>query len=365
LIEPKRNGRAPLRRILLRILVLVACGGALVWTVLWLGPARIATAVKEADPFWLALSALFVAVRYLVWAFKWHAMLWRRGRVGFGSSLANVLAGVFVNLTTPTAKLGGGFVRAALLSRRTGWGFATSYGWALADQFTNVLGNIMLGGVFMLAAAAKLPAGSVRTVLVVLGGAALAGPAAMVALRGWAWRRVQAAGHASRVARLAPKRWRAKADAAEGAWLHRLLEPLLHTGASRRVVPQDLGLAAFSCSFLALSHACALRAVGLDLSLVEAGAAVVLAGFAGTLAGTAGGIGATELALIGVMGKLNLPPEAAAAGALLHRAAYYFVSLIWGAFGLVAEGRYGKAAVASLAAGDPQPAAASAESGRS
>lgn len=360
---PERSGSAALRRVLLRVLVLAACVGALVWTVLWLGPGRIQSAVREADPCWLALAALFVAVRYLVWGFKWHAMLLRRGRVGFGSSLANVLAGVFVNLTTPTAKLGGGFVRAALLNRRTGWGFATSYGWSFADQFTNVLGNIVLGGVFMLASAGKLPAGRVRTVLLVLGSAALLGPAALVALRGWAWRRVEAAGQASRIARLAPKRWRTRADATEGAWVHRLLEPLLRTGASRRVVPQDLGLAAFSCSFLAASHACALRAVGLELPLVEAGAAVVLAGFAGTLAGTMGGIGATELALIGVMGKLNLPAEAAAAGALLHRAAYYFVSLVFGAVGLVVEGRYGKATPLPAAGEpDPQPVGASAKS---
>jgi len=141
---------------------------------------------------WLALAVFFVGVRYLVWGFKWWWMLRRRGRVGFGASLSTVLAGVFVNLTTPTAKLGGGFLRAALLDRRTGWGFASSYGWSFADQFTNVLGNIVLGGVLMLATAAGLPGGPARAFLVSLGTAALVGPAFLVhsaAGRGAVWGR--------------------------------------------------------------------------------------------------------------------------------------------------------------------------------
>jgi len=52
-----------------------------------------------------------------------------------------------------------------------------------------------------------------------------------------------------------------------------------------------------------------------------------------------GGIGATELALIGVLGRLDVPQDAAAAGALLHRSAYYAVSLGLGALALALEGR--------------------------
>ena len=177
--------------------------------------------------------------------------------------------------------------------------------------------------------------------MLVLGSLALAGPAILVALRGWSWRRV----HASRVVpwltRLASGRIR---DTTGGTtsedWIRPVLQPLLHEGATWRVVPQDLGLAALSCSFLCLSNACALRAVGIQLPFVQAASALILAGLVGTLAGTVGGIGATEVALIGMLGRFDVPPDAAAAGALIHRSAYYAVSLGLGALGLFLESRF-------------------------
>jgi uncharacterized membrane protein YbhN (UPF0104 family) len=68
------------RRFLIRLLILAACVGALIWTVLWLGPRRIAAAARDADPAWLALAVFFVAVRYLVWGFKWWWMLRAAGK---------------------------------------------------------------------------------------------------------------------------------------------------------------------------------------------------------------------------------------------------------------------------------------------
>jgi len=254
--------------------------------------------------------------------------------------VTNVLAGVFVNLTTPSAKLAGGFVRAAFLNRRTGWGFAPSYGWSFADQFTNTLGNIVLGGIVMLAASPWLPHGSTRTGLLILGSLALVGPLALVALRGWAWKRVESLGAIPWISRLASRRLRGRAQAqAEVDWIRPVLTPLLHEGKAWRVVPQDLGLAALSSVFLCVSNACALRAVGVHVPFLQAAAALIVAGFAGTLSGTIGGIGATELALIGMLGRFNVPPDAAAAGALLHRSAYYAVSLGLGAVALLLEGK--------------------------
>ena len=347
MFPPEAGERAVgVRRWLVRLVILGACVGALVWTVIWLGPAKIAAAARAADPGWLLLAVALVGLRYLVWGFKWWLMLRRRGAFGFGASLTNVLAGVFVNLTTPSAKLAGGFVRAAFVNRRTGWGFAPSYGWSLADQFTNTLGNIVLGGIVMLSAGPWLPPGSTRTGLFVLGTLALAGPLALVALRGWAWRKVDATGGGPWLRRLAARRFPGRTEAAPGDWIRPVLRPLLHEGTFWRVVAQDLGLAAFSCSFLCLSNACSLRAVGVEVPFFQAAAALILAGFAGTLSGAMGGVGATEIVLIGMLGRFHVPAEAAAAGALLHRSAYYAVSLGWGALALLLESRRKEPSVA-------------------
>ena len=113
------------------------------WIVASLGPRRILQIAAQADPLLLGLSILPIVGRFLIWGVKWTLMLRRNGPIGFRITFRALLAGVFVNLTTPTAKLAGGFVRAALIHRRTGWGMATAYGWSFADQVTNLLGNLV------------------------------------------------------------------------------------------------------------------------------------------------------------------------------------------------------------------------------
>lgn len=334
-----------MRRWVVRALVLTACLAALAWTISSLGPRRILEAGRGADPGWLVLAAAAVVARYAVWTVKWRTMLRREGPFAWGASFRTLLAGVFVNLTTPTAKLAGGFVRAAMVHRRTGWGFARSYGWSFADQFTNSLGNVLLTGALCLATAATIPRGGPdRSALLGLGAAAVTGVAVVVSLRGRAWRLASRPAAARWLGRLTPARYRLdEPDGAKAGWLEPTLAPLLFVGRTRRVVPTDLGLAAASLACLCLSQACALRAVGLDVSLLRASVATVLAGFAGTVAGTVGGIGATELALIGIYGRMDVPADAAAAGALLHRASYYAVSLGLGGAALAAEGRGARA----------------------
>ncbi len=325
---------------LVRSLILVACLAALAFTIGSLGPSRVMGALSGADPRWVLYSALAMVARYAVWTVKWAIMLARRGEVGIAWVARSLLAGVFVNLTTPTAKLAGGFVRAALVRRKTGWGMAESYGWSLADQVTNTLGNIALGGVLLLGAVRVLPPGTVRGPFLALGIVSLAGVAATLLLRGWAWKQVRRPAAARWLARVTPARSRIQGpDGPAAGWVEPVFSPLLEVGKTGRVATVDVGLAALSCSFLCVSNACALAAVGVDASLVLSGAATVLAGFVGTVAGTVGGIGATELALIGLYDQMGLPPESAAAAALLHRAAYYAVSLALGGAALLWEGR--------------------------
>lgn len=330
-------------RFLLRLVIVLACLAGLAWTVRSLGPERILAAAQSADRGWLAASVLAMVARFAVWTVKWRTMLLREGSFGWLDSARTLMAAAFVNLTTPSAKLAGGFVRAAMVARRTGWGFARCYGWAFADQFTNTLGNVTLSGIVCLGAISAWPDPFQRRVLAGLGIAALVGVTVMVSLRGFAWRQVRRPGVARSLARFTPARFRVDSkDGERAAWIEPVLAPLLHVGATSKVVPRDLGLAALSCSFLCVSNACALEAVGLHVAILPAAAATILATFLGTMATTPGGIGATELALIGLYAHLRVPPEAAAAGALLHRAAYYLVSLAGGGLALAAEGRFKK-----------------------
>lgn len=319
----------------MRLLVAVACLAAVAWVVSSLGPRRVAAVALRADPIWLALSVVPVAGRFLIWGLKWSRMLRRHAPVPFGLALRVLIAGTFANVTTPTAKLAGGFVRAALLRRRRGWDPATAYGWAMADQITNVAGHLMLCGLLALAVGLTPAAGGMRAAFLGGGGLALAGIGLAAALRGWAWRRIDSSRLAARMVRLIPERFRGT----DGEGLpQRIFHPLLREGGAATFLG-DAASAGASFASLALANAMVLRALGVETPLLLVAAAVVAGYFAGVAVGAWGGIGVTEAALTALFVQLGVPAEQAAAGVLLHRATFYAVVLISGGLALWYEGR--------------------------
>lgn len=317
-------------RQILRLLILAACVAALAWAISTLGPRRVLRAALQADPLWLALSALPVAGRFFIWAFKWQRMLAREAPVRYAVCLRLLAAGSFANLATPTAKLAGGVVRGLFLHRREGWRMATAYGWAMADQVTNVLGHLLLYGLLAPAAVFALPPGRTRLAILISGGLVLAGLAAAAALRGWGWRLLVHPRIGRRLTRWLPEKWRGE-DVIE-----EVLRPLLREGT---FVP-DLAWAAVAFSSVCLANALVLRALGVDTPILLLSVAVVLAYFAGVAAGTWGGIGVTEAALTGLYVQFGVPADLALAGTLLHRAVFYLVVLGWGGAALLAETRW-------------------------
>jgi uncharacterized membrane protein YbhN (UPF0104 family) len=304
------------------------------WVVSSLGPRRVLDVALRADPLWLALSIVPVAGRFLIWGLKWARMLRRREAVPFWLTSRMLIAGSFVNLTTPTAKLAGGFVRAALLHRRRGWDLAVAYGWAMADQITNVLGHLMLCGLLALAVGLTPFAGGARVALLGSGALVLAGIGLAAGLRGWAWNRLDRL--PARLVRLIPLRFRD--DSAGEALPQRVFRPLLREGGAATFVA-DTAWAGAAFGSLGLANAMVLRALGVDAPLLLVAAAVVVGYFAGVAVGAWGGIGVTEAALTGLFVQLGVPPEQAAAGVLLHRAMFYAVVLVGGGFSLLYEGR--------------------------
>ncbi len=325
-----------------QLAILLLCLAALVWTAHSLGPRRLWAAVRSADPFWLGLSALAVAGRFLIWSAKWQRMLCRREAVSFGLSLRLVLVGSFINLTTPTAKLAGGVVRALLLARHRRWPVLDAYGWALADQITNVLGQFLLYGVLAVGAFQALPPGSMRDSLLISGLVVVGAVLTLGALRGLAWRGSRRPEIARVLVRLVPRRFRATdSHAVVHDGLGRMLHPLLRQDGMISTYLLDVLLAAVGFASLCLSNALVLRALGAEASVVVVSVAVMGAYFAGTVIGAWGGIGVTEAMLTGLFVQAGIPLELAASGALIHRGMFYGVVLAAGGPALLNEVRTG------------------------
>jgi uncharacterized protein (TIRG00374 family) len=306
----------------------------LVWTIARLGPREVLTLALQADPGWLALSVVPVVGRYVIWGVKWDRMLRRERPVPFRSALRMVMAGCFVNLTTPTAKLGGGVLRAAVLHRRHGWDLSTAFGWVIADQMTNVLGAMLLFGLLAVSGGVVASVGG-GTVYVASGSLALMLFTALVSARGWAWKAAQQPRLGKILARFTPARFRtANGDGQTAGWVRSVFRPLL-----RQASWVDILNSAASFAALCAANALVLRSLGVDTALWIVAVAVAIGYFAGNGLGPWGGVGITEAAMAGVYLQLGVPGEAAAAGVLLHRASYYAVGLGWGGVALLRVGR--------------------------
>jgi len=322
-------------------LIVAACLAALAWTIVSLGPRRVMEAALRADPLWLGLSILPLAGRFLIWAFKWQRMLARQSAVPYGFCVRALAAGSFANLTTPTAKLAGGFVRAALLHRRHGWGMATAYGWSMADQVTNVLGHLLLYGLLAPLAALGTDPGPLRSLLLGSGLLVLGGILAAAALRGTAWSLLARPSVSGRLGRLLPRTWHGEEQDREagGDGVREILRPLLRVGGPWSTFLPDLLWAAAAFGAVCIANALVFRALGAEASIVQLSVVVVLGYFAGVAVGAWGGIGVTEAALTGLYIQIGVPPDLAAAGTLLHRALFYAVVLLPGGAALFTESR--------------------------
>ena len=216
------------RKVLLRLIAAAIGLAALVWTIARLGPRRVLELALEADAIWLLLSLLPVIARYLIWGYKWQRMLSRERRVPLRHAVRLLMAGVFVNLTTPTAKLGGGVLRAAALHKRYGFELSSAFGWVLADQMTNVLGSMLLFGALALAGGTIAPGYTVAGALGLLlfGG--------MISARGWAWHAAQKPRLARAFVRFTPARFRVvEGDRETVRWVR----PLFIRSCARRPGP--------------------------------------------------------------------------------------------------------------------------------
>lgn len=326
------------RRRLLRVLLIAAGLAALVWTIASLNPRRVWSIATTADPFWLALSAVPIVLRFFIWGVKWTGMLARDTAVPFAPATRIIAAGSFVNLTTPTAKLAGGLVRAVLFNRRFGWRMSRAYGWSFADQVTNLLGYTLLFGVGTLAFSMHPAAGNLRPTFAAVGGGALIGLGLVAWARGplWAW--IQRPELSEKLARFVPERFTRKSGVTPDL-LQRLFGPLMHHGASWKAFSHDILLGALAFATLPVANAMVLRSLGVDAPLMVITVVVVLGYLIGNLFGTWGGIGVTEAALAALGAHFGVPAEAAAAAALLHRAVFYTVVLSCGGLSLWIEGR--------------------------
>lgn len=313
-----------------RLLVFLFCGLLVYRIISGLGWHKILELVLQADLGLLIAGIVTLFGYYLIWVWKWHFIVARLKRLPFGVLWRLQLAGSFINLVTPTARLGGGFLRAMALEKQYGFTLPAGYGLVLADQLTGFVGKVLLIGFLCLAALGRFPKHDFEWLLLPIGILSL------IVAFSWPWARVPLGRKLASVKAFwiwrIPFLQKIIKNGEGKKWIEQLLEPSFFEGKKAEVLVLDLGLSALSFALFCLSNSLVLKAMGCDVSLAAISIVMVVGYLIGSVTGIMGGAGTTELALIGLYATIGIDEGQAAAGALVHRGLFYLVVLIIGGF---------------------------------
>lgn len=310
--------------------LVLACLIYLAYSLKSLGVGEIFSVAKDSQLGWLALSILPLAGRFWIWSYKWAKMVGRQYDLGFRLSQRLVMAAAFINLVTPTAKLGGAFYRAFFLKQRLAFRPSSAYGWVFADQMAHLSGNLLLLGTLAMIAPRFMPGVGNRSAYWATSVICFALLLAFIVFRDRLWQKSQSARVPEVFSRWLSARMAALRGPRKNDSMSQFLKPWLASGKLHQFLSVEMGLSAASFAMLGLANAWVLRSLGAEFSLLPVMLVVLLAYLGGSVLGVMGGIGVTEVFLLKAYPLVGLSHTQAAAGALLHRALFYLFVLAAG-----------------------------------
>jgi len=337
----------------LKLLALPLVLGILFLVLRHIGFDRIMAAARRMDRPAIAIAfALYVAV-FLLWCLRWQQLMRREDRKSVLALLPIYMAGVFGNVVTPGARVGGEPIRAYYMSRAFG-GQKTAYlGTILADKMGN-------GAVFLLfllvsvnfvvlfvgiSLASKL---LMQTVVLLVVLAVLVLFLLRRRLKGafLSLRKLLPLVHRSRPMRFLRLQFPTceEFEAYLTEKVRNVCDPIARAAGSARALAKVFALSAGAWLLFCLAHEVLFRGLGEDVGFLRVMIIVTISTFFGDVSISPGGAGFMETAMIGLCAAFGIEPGAAAAVTLISRVLFYGCGL--GLGGLCLAGlslRYGRA----------------------
>jgi uncharacterized protein (TIRG00374 family) len=326
--------------------------GMLYLAIRHIGPGNVVAAMRRAKPRSIAVAAAGTFVVFLLWCVRWTQMMPRRERRSLLRIFPIYMAGVFGNVVTPGARVGGEPIRAYYMSRAFG-GEKTAYlGTIIADKVGYLLvftGFLILSVLFVVVV---VPIGRVYRLL--LGGAVVL--VALAILSGALLKEQIGRGspllrrvlpvlyhgkHMAALRRLFPT-YRHFEDYCVGK-LDNLVRPLVQAAGSPRAVAKAIAISTASWLLMCLAHQVVFAGLGLRLDFPRVVVIVTIATFVGDLCMSPGGAGAMEAAMVALCAAFGVPYDTAAAVTVISRGIYYVLGIGLGGVCLAAlAARYGR-----------------------
>ncbi len=124
-----------LKNIILFIVSIVLLGSV----VYYIGINEVISAVKQASPELLAVAVIINFAEFLVWNLKFKLLVDKTKKISYKSLFPVLMAGVFINNTTPGARTGGGPVKAYFLSKILKKDKSECFAPVILDKTTNTI----------------------------------------------------------------------------------------------------------------------------------------------------------------------------------------------------------------------------------
>ncbi len=127
-------------------LILLLIGiGTLIGMILFIGPSTIESAIKMANPWYIALAVIIQFIIYGLWTWRWSINI---KAVNISIKKIHIfpmlMVGMAVNNLTPSARGGGEPIRGYILSKYSGSSFEKSFATVIADRGLDTFPFIVL-----------------------------------------------------------------------------------------------------------------------------------------------------------------------------------------------------------------------------
>jgi uncharacterized protein (TIRG00374 family) len=328
----------------LKLLLLAAALGALYFVFRHIGVRKILEAMASASRLSIVESAALLIVFFVVLAVRWQIIMRNQPPARFAKVLAIMMAGVFGNMVTPGARVGGEPIRAYYMSKALGGEVSACLGTVLVDKFLNLIVFLL----FLLASVAfviiyvSLPL-AYKLIMAALVAVIVIPVTSGLLLRekigarsrpvSWLLRRL----YEFPLLRALRGRFRTYQhfeDYAVGR-LERMWEPIASTAGNTRVLLIVSLLSALSWVLFCLAHYVLFLGLGAQIGFMRVLIIITVSMFLSDMSIAPGGAGFTEAIMIGLCAAFGVDADKAAAVTLISRGLLYLFGLGGGGLCLV------------------------------
>ena len=321
---------------LAKVAFVVCVVGLLVLVLHGIGFSEIIEAMQDADAEAVRAAVLLQFGTLLLWTFRWQLLMPREERKSILILFPIYMAGVFGNLITPGARVGGEPIRAYYMSTRYG-GEKTHY---LGTILTDKVGNSVVSLVFSLAA---IVLALLLLPLAVAVKAALLAPFLLLTaaiVSGFLMREkigLRSAFVARMLSIIYNGRLMAFVRRQFPTYEHfekyilqkmdNVFSPIRRAAVSPKAITKIVLTGVASYVLFYLAHYLLFRGLGVQLSMLEVFIIVGIAVLCGDMAISPGGAGFMEAAMIGLCVALEVDSDKAAAVTLISRGIFFALGL--------------------------------------